>query len=161
MWEYKVIESIFSFCTDSIGKSENFPAPAHKRENADPLDDLFEAVVVDSGSFMSKAGFAGDAAPRAVFPSAVGRPRHQGVMVGMGQKDAYVGHEALGKSFGEKQKGVGLLSRPNALLIDLTWIIMIHYIIILKVFQQCLYCNNEGEGVVKYHCSKGQDLEKY
>jgi hypothetical protein len=29
-----------------------------------------------------------------VFPSIVGRPRHQGVMVGMGQKDAYVGDEA-------------------------------------------------------------------
>jgi hypothetical protein len=33
-----------------------------------------------------KAGFAGDDAPRSVFPSIVGRPRHQGVMVGMGQK---------------------------------------------------------------------------
>merc|ERR1712154_576212 len=39
----------------------------------------------------NKARFAGDDAPRAVFPSIVGRPRHQGVMVGMGQKDAYVG----------------------------------------------------------------------
>ena len=33
-----------------------------------------------------QAGFAGDDAPRAIFPSMVGRPRHQGVMVGMGQK---------------------------------------------------------------------------
>merc|ERR1712048_56191 len=44
-----------------------------------------------------KAGFAGDDAPRAVFPSIVGRPRHQGVMVGMAQKDAYVGDEAMSK----------------------------------------------------------------
>ena len=41
------------------------------------MDDDVTALVVDNGSGMCKAGFSGDDAPRAVFPSIVGRPRHQ------------------------------------------------------------------------------------
>ncbi|THD19093.1 actin [Fasciola hepatica] len=40
-------------------------------------DEEVQGLVVDNGSGMCKAGFAGDDAPRAVFPSIVGRPRHQ------------------------------------------------------------------------------------
>jgi len=59
-----------------------------------------QAIVCDNGSGMVKAGFAGDDAPRAVFPSIVGRPRRQSVMVDMAQKDAwkdaYVAYDEYG-----------------------------------------------------------------
>jgi len=55
------------------------------------------ALVIDNGSGMVKSGFSGDDAPRAVFPSIVGRAKHQASMVGMAQKDAYIGDEAQSK----------------------------------------------------------------
>ena len=57
-------------------------------------DEEVAAIVCDNGSGMVKCGFAGDDAPRAVFPSIVGRPKMPGIMVGMDQKDSYVGDEA-------------------------------------------------------------------
>jgi actin-related protein len=56
-----------------------------------------QSVVLDNGSGTIKVGFAGDDAPRAVFPSSVGYPKHQRVMVGMDTKDSYVGDEAQTK----------------------------------------------------------------
>ena len=39
-------------------------------------DEDIASVVIDNGSGMCKAGFAGDDAPRAVFPAITGRPRY-------------------------------------------------------------------------------------
>merc|ERR1712172_474672 len=71
-------------------RCENKKPPTNRFKTPKMCDEDVAALVCDNGSGMCKAGFAGDDAPRAVFPSIVGRPRHQGVMVGMGQKDAYV-----------------------------------------------------------------------
>ena len=52
-------------------------------------------LVIDNGSCMVKAGFAGDDEPRAVFPTQVGYPRGMSASMGdMGHIDKYVGDEA-------------------------------------------------------------------
>ena len=60
-------------------------------------DEDVAALVIDNGSGMVKAGFAGDDAPRAVFPSIIGRPKYEAIMTGMGKKNRYVGDEAQSK----------------------------------------------------------------
>ena len=59
------------------------PLPPYPLPFPPPMqgDQEVQALVVDNGSGMCKAGFAGDDAPRAVFPSIVGRPKHPGIMV--------------------------------------------------------------------------------
>lgn len=53
------------------------------------------AIVIELGSGYIRAGFAGDDGPRAVFPTIVGHPKQQGVIIG--GKDAYFGEEAQSK----------------------------------------------------------------
>ncbi len=64
------------------------------------MEEEHRAIVVDNGSCMIKAGYAGEDVPPIIFPSIVGRPKHADRMLpalmrlGFEQKDAYVGDEA-------------------------------------------------------------------
>ncbi|KAK7195191.1 actin-like protein [Novymonas esmeraldas] len=53
------------------------------------------AVVLDCGSFHSRAGFGGERGPRLDVPTLVGYPRHRGVAMAAGMKEQEVGEEAL------------------------------------------------------------------
>ena len=66
------------------------------------------AVIIDNGSGMVKAGFSGEEAPAAVFPSVVGTPKTKSAMHGVSQKEHYVGEEAISK------KGILEITYPIA-----------------------------------------------
>lgn len=53
--------------------------------------------MVDIGSFNIKAGFSGEDAPKILMPTVLGRAKSKGLLVGMDQKDIFVGNEALSK----------------------------------------------------------------
>ncbi|CAD7924610.1 unnamed protein product [Amoebophrya sp. A25] len=53
-----------------------------------------QPVVIDNGSGVMKAGFAGDEGPKCVFANYVGRPKHDRVMAGGAEGDLFVGESA-------------------------------------------------------------------
>ena len=56
-------------------------------------------IVIDNGSGLIKAGFAGDNFPHAVFPNILSRPPFQGTRAGMGQMGIYFGYDVHGLNF--------------------------------------------------------------
>ena len=57
-------------------------------------DEQKTVVVIDNGSNTIKAGFAGDDAPRKIFPSYVGYTKRSPINLAMDEKSYYVGDEA-------------------------------------------------------------------
>uniref|UniRef100_A0A6M2DPT2 Beta-centractin n=1 Tax=Xenopsylla cheopis TaxID=163159 RepID=A0A6M2DPT2_XENCH len=53
-----------------------------------------QPVVIDNGSGVIKAGFAGDQTPKCRFPNYIGRPKHVRVMAGALEGDLFVGPKA-------------------------------------------------------------------
>jgi actin-related protein len=62
-------------------------------------EEIVQSLVIDNGSHCCKAGVAGDDNPRAIFPSIVGRPKQQTIIIGSGDKEVYIGDEAQLRRF--------------------------------------------------------------
>ena len=61
----------------------------------EPYDVIInQPVVIDNGSGVIKAGFAGDQVPKCHFPNYIGRPKHSRVMAGALEGDLFVGPKA-------------------------------------------------------------------
>lgn len=84
------------------------------------------AVVIDNGSGICKAGIAGDDVPKSCFPSVIGRPRFA-QMTGTEGKDEFIGNDVLPK------RGICNLTYPveNGVVND--WDDM------TKVWKHCYY----------------------
>ena len=60
-------------------------------------DEELQGIVIDNGSGVIKAGFSGDDSPKTAFPSIIGRYKTEGIIVGMTDKEIYVGELAQAK----------------------------------------------------------------
>ena len=65
-----------------------------------------QPIVLDNGSGMIKAGFAGDQIPKYIFPNYVGRPKHVRVMAGGLEGDTFIGPRA------EEHRGLLRINYP-------------------------------------------------
>jgi actin-related protein len=62
------------------------------------MDEENDPIIIDIGSGHLKAGFASDDGPKNMIPMIIGKPINKGALVGMDQKEWYIGHEAKAKS---------------------------------------------------------------
>ncbi len=67
--------------TYACGNNYNKMSDSESGSESQASFESHKAVIIDCGSGRIKAGFADDEAPRAVFPSIVGRAKTHGVMV--------------------------------------------------------------------------------
>ena len=56
-----------------------------------------QSVIFDNGTGCFNAGFSENYSPHVIFPTIVGKPKNPNLMVGMDQKDFYVGNDAQAK----------------------------------------------------------------
>ena len=61
------------------------------------MEEDHEPLVIDIGTGALKAGFASEHAPKHNIPMVIGKEKYPGILVGMDQKDDYIGNDAIEK----------------------------------------------------------------
>lgn len=84
-------------------------------------------IVIDNGSGVCKAGMSGEDAPRTAFPAVVGYPKYLPGMMGINDKQVFIGEEAISK------KGILKIKYPIEHGIVNDWEDMTH------VWHNCFY----------------------
>ena len=80
-----------SLSTQNDDSNKSSPMLSYESRNqyqpTTPDDDGVSTLVIDNGSGVIKAGFAGDDAPRSAIPTIIGRPKHQVVCIRTSQNN--------------------------------------------------------------------------
>ncbi|XP_023335059.1 actin-1 [Eurytemora carolleeae] len=63
-------------------------------------------VVIDHGTYNTKAGFSTQDSPSTILPTIIGHGRHKGAMQSLGLKETYVGSQA------QALRGILAISQP-------------------------------------------------
>ena len=67
-----------------------------------------QPIVIDNGSGVVKAGFAGDEVPKCNFRNSVSRPKHTKIMAGALEGDTFIGQVA------EDNRGIHFFYNGNS-----------------------------------------------
>jgi len=96
--------SFLSYYKEKIKKNSLLIIKTQKMDNEVLITN--QPIVIDNGSGMIKAGFAGDPIPKINFPNYVGRPKHVRVMAGGLEGDIFIGPKA------EEYRGLLHIAHP-------------------------------------------------
>ena len=93
-------------------KSNKPPLAPEEPDESDQAPPWLDALVVDNGSRLLKAGFGGESAPSIIIPSVIGRVREMSdqskynATLDLGQGESFVGVDA------QSRRGILMLSHP-------------------------------------------------
>lgn len=56
-----------------------------------------QTIIIDTGSYQTKIGYQDELYPSVIMPTIIGEPKSQDIIIGVDQKNYFIGNETLGK----------------------------------------------------------------